>query len=88
MIFKLSLRRRILIAFFVYSLLFSVVFSYVTFIAVKRSEDYLFNQRLADELNFFITTYRSTGKLPAPSTQSILAFIGPSGLPDNIRTLV
>ena len=80
-----SLRRRLVLAFVVFSLLTALLFSFLSIVFAYSVEDSFFYRMLRDEAAHQVAAIQQTGQLAQPKNELIHAYTDPTELPNDLR---
>ena len=81
MIFRHSLRSRIIIAFCLFGAGLGIVYEVAVYISLDFIDDHLIDSRLKEEVEFFITHHQRYSDYPRPTSQYITSYIGTESMP-------
>ncbi len=81
MIFRHSLRSRIVLAFFIFGAIFSSVYAVAVYVSLDFIDDHLVDSRLNEEVEHFIAYHQRYGDYPRPTSPYITVFIGTKSMP-------
>jgi len=81
MIFRHSLRSRIIIAFCLFGAVLGTIYATTVYIALDLIDDHLIDSRLNEELEHFISHYQRYNDFPTPRSPYITAYAGTGNMP-------
>ena len=81
MIFRYSLRERIIIAFCVFGAVLGIVYAVAVYISLDFIDDHLIDIRLNEEVEHFMASYQRYSDFPQPTSPYITAYIGTGSMP-------
>ena len=81
MIFRHSLRSRIIFAFFLFGTVLGIVYSVAVYISLDFIDDHLIDSRLNEEVEHFIAYHQRYSGYPRPTSPYITAYIGAESMP-------
>ena len=81
MIFRHSLRSRIIIAFCLFGAVLGIVYAVAVYISLDVIDDHLINSRLNEEVEHFIVHHQRYIDYPRPTSPYITAYIGTESMP-------
>ena len=81
MIFRHSLRSRIIIAFFLFGAVLGVIYAVAVYISLDFIDDHLIDSRLNEEVEHFIAYHQRYSDYPRPTSPYITAYIGAESMP-------
>ena len=81
MIYRYSLRARIIIAFCVFGAVLGIVYAVAVYISLDFIDDHLIDSRLNEEVEHFIAHHQRYSDYPRPTSPYITAYIGTESMP-------
>jgi signal transduction histidine kinase len=81
MIFRYSLRARIIIAFCVFGAVLGIVYAIAVYISLDFIDDHLIDNRLNEEVEHFMAYHQRYSDYPQPTSPYITAYIGTESMP-------
>ena len=81
MIFRHSLRSRIIIAFFLFGAVLGIVYAVAVYISLDFIDDHLIDSRLNEEVEHFIAHHQRYSDYPRPTSPYITTYIGTESMP-------
>ena len=81
-----SLSRRIVVIFCLFTLVLSLVFSFITFVLMYTLEDSFIEKGILQEANYLSEVYEKTGKWPPTRQNNMQLHFSKDSFPEDIRT--
>lgn len=81
MIYRHSLRLRIVIAFCLFGAVLGTVYAVAVYFSLDLIDDNLVNTRLAQEIEYLSDQYREKIDSPIPTAPQIIAYLGTDSMP-------
>jgi len=88
MIFRHSLRTRIIIAFCLFGAVLGTVYGTAVFISLDLIDDHLVDTRLTQEIDHIVVHLQQYPDASIPTSPNIKAYIGTTSMPAHIRDMV
>jgi hypothetical protein len=88
MIFRHSLRLRIVIAFCLFGAVLGIVFATAVYFSLDLIDDNLVNTRLTQEIEYLSDLYRKKIDSPIPASPHIIAYLGTGSMPPHTKKMV
>ena len=88
MIFRHSLRTRIIVAFCLFGAVLGSVYATAVYISLDLIDDHLVDNRLIQEIEHILVHHREYSDIPAPTSPYITAYIGTASMPSQARQMV
>ncbi|MGW8301668.1 MAG: sensor histidine kinase [Desulfobacterales bacterium] len=88
MIFRHSLRSRIIIAFCLFGGVLGSVFAFIVYISLDYIDDSLINNSLKQEIDHISRHYQQDGEIAIPASPHIKAYRGMASIPAPLREMV
>jgi hypothetical protein len=88
MIYRHSLRLRIVIAFCLFGAVLGTVYAVAVYFSLDLIDDNLVNTRLAQEIEYLSDQYRKKIDSPTPTAPHIIAYLGTDSMPPFTKKMV
>ena len=88
MTFRYSLKLRIVLAFCLFGAVLGSVYAATVYFSLDMIDDHLVNNRLVQEVEYFLDQYQKNKPSPVSTSPHIMAFVGTDDMPDYIAQQV
>jgi signal transduction histidine kinase len=88
MIFRHSLRFRIVISFCLFGAVLGTVFATAVYFSLDLIDDNLINNRLTQEIEYLSEQYQKKIESPIPTSRHIIAYLGRDSMPPHTKKMV
>lgn len=88
MTFRYSLRLRIVLAFCLFGAVLGSVYAATVYFSLDMIDDHLVNNRLVQEVEYFLDQYQNSNTSPVSTSSHIKTFVGTNQMPDYVAQQV